>query len=144
MELKDLSSNWKKLQEKLKKEKASASTTPVKRKSSDRETQNGVKRRKTETAGDKNIERQRQSLRRKRMSDGTGDGGAKEAEETVTEIASRRNSTSIAKAEPRTGKINEGLNPTSVYPTSFFSCLFCIADLTSAQSRNRQIYRDRL
>ncbi|KAL2006339.1 hypothetical protein VTN00DRAFT_9993 [Thermoascus crustaceus] len=114
MELKNLSSNWKKLQEKLKKEKASASTTSGKRKISDRETQNGVKRRKTDTVNDKNSGRQRQSLKRKRMSEGTGDGGAKEVQDTVTEVTSRRNSTtSIAKAEPRTGKINEGLSPTA-------------------------------
>lgn len=125
MELKDLSSNWKKLQEKLKKEKASASTTSGKRKISDRETQNGVKRRKTETVNDKNSERQRQSLKRKRMSEGTGDGGAKEVQETVTEVTSRKNSTtSIAKAEPRTGKINEGLSPTSVYPIDLFLFFF--------------------
>ncbi|KAL2002942.1 hypothetical protein VTN02DRAFT_5475 [Thermoascus thermophilus] len=114
MNLNDLSSNWKKLQEKLKKEKTSASTTSGKRKISDRETQNGVKRRKTETVNDKNSERQRQSLKRKRMSEGTGDGGAKEVRETATEVTSRRNSTtSTAKAEPRTGKINEGLSPTA-------------------------------
>ena len=69
MDPKNLSSNWKKLQETLKKKDVSAAST--KRKASDRESQNAtVKKRRTERPVEKKIsDRPRAPAKRKRMSD---------------------------------------------------------------------------
>lgn len=103
MELKSLSSNWKKLQETLKKDVS----TP-KRKRSDRETQNDlVKKRKTVTEAGKGGKRTSQtahtSNKRKRMSQASPDGVGKE-----TQSISRKSSTA---AFP---KDNEGRSSTLV------------------------------
>ncbi|KAL1965016.1 hypothetical protein VTN77DRAFT_6216 [Rasamsonia byssochlamydoides] len=113
MELKDLSSNWKKLQETLKKQSGSGSTSSSsKRKISDHEPQNGVKRRKTEIRTDKKkTESQRKSSKSQRMSKVGESEGGNEVKETVTEVSSRRNST--ASTEPRNGRVNEGRSPTA-------------------------------
>lgn len=109
MDLKNLSSNWKKLQGTLKKE--SVSTT--KRKPSDRETENGVvvKKRKRETVdGQQKPERKSVSAKRKRMSTSGTDGGENGAEQPTKKSTSRRNSTvTVAESKP---KINEGRSPT--------------------------------
>lgn len=111
MELKALSSNWKKLQEKLKKESPSVSTS-TKRKTSDRDTQNGVKRRRTESVSGKKTEGQHKSLKRKRTMEETEQDAAKEVRETVTEVTLRRNSAaSTPKADSRNGQVNAGLSP---------------------------------
>ncbi|KAI9045056.1 putative 3'-5' exonuclease [Aspergillus affinis] len=108
MDLKNLSSNWKKLQETLKKDPVSTST---KRKTSDRDVQHGVvKKRKSEAVdGKKKFESTRISKKRKRMADGS-DGGENGVQETAGKSASRRNSTA---AESRTAKVNEGRSPTA-------------------------------
>ncbi|KAJ9268926.1 hypothetical protein DTO212C5_4932 [Paecilomyces variotii] len=111
MELKTLSSNWKKLQEKLKKESPSVSTS-TKRKTSDRDSQNGVKRRRTESVSGKKTEGQHKSLKRKRTMEETEKDAAKEVRETVTEVTLRRNSAaSTPKADSRNGQVNAGLSP---------------------------------
>ena len=107
MDLKNLSSNWKKLQETLKKDPVSTST---KRKTSDRDVQHGVvKKRKSEVVdGKKKFETTRYSKKRKRMADGS-DGGENGVQETAGKSASRRNSTA---AESQIAKVNEGRSPT--------------------------------
>lgn len=108
MDLKNLSSNWKKLQETLKKDPVSTST---KRKTSDRDVQHGVvKKRKSEVVdGKKKFESTRISKKRKRMGDESADGGENGGQETGVTSASRRNSTA---AESRIAKVNEGQSPT--------------------------------
>lgn len=108
MDLKNLSSNWKKLQETLKKDPVSTST---KRKTSDRDEQHGVvKKRKSEVAdGRKKFESTRISKKRKRMGDAPGDGGENGGQETAGKSASRRNS---AVGESKIAKVNEGRSPT--------------------------------
>ncbi|KAE8375468.1 hypothetical protein BDV26DRAFT_283457 [Aspergillus bertholletiae] len=107
--------NWKKLQETLKKNPVSSSTT--KRKTSDREGQNNVvKKRKTETAeGKPKFESSRVSKKRKRMADSTADGGKDGVKETAAKSISRKNSTaSIApRPEVKIAKVNEGRSPTA-------------------------------
>ncbi|PYH68825.1 Nop53-domain-containing protein [Aspergillus vadensis CBS 113365] len=101
--------NWKKLQGTLKKD--SVSTT--KRKPSDRETENGVvKKRKRETVdGQQKPERKLVSAKRKRMSTNGTDGGENGAEQPTKKSTSRRNSTvTVAESKP---KINEGRSPTA-------------------------------
>ncbi|KAL4786778.1 hypothetical protein BJX76DRAFT_345985 [Aspergillus varians] len=101
MELKSLSSNWKKLQETLKKD-VPAAPTP-KRKRSDREAQNDlVKKRKTVAEpGKRTSQTVRTSTKRKRMSQGPSDGG-----ENATQGVSRRSSTVAV------SKDNEGRSST--------------------------------
>jgi hypothetical protein len=112
MELKNLSNNWKRLQEKLKKENPSASTS-TKRKISDRDSENGVKRRRTESFTRRKFEEQHKFLKRRRMTETTEKDGGKEVRETFTEVTSRRNSTaSTLKSDSRNGQVNEGLSPT--------------------------------
>ncbi|KAL4917501.1 hypothetical protein BDW62DRAFT_211192 [Aspergillus aurantiobrunneus] len=99
MERKSLSSNWKKLQETLKKE-ASTAPTP-KRKRSDREAQNDlVKKRKTVAqAGKRTSQTAPASKKRNRMSQGSSEAGG-----NTTQDVSRRDSI----ASP---KDNEGRSP---------------------------------
>ena len=111
MDLKNLSSNWKKLQGTLKKDNVSA----TKRKSSDRETQDGVvKKRKTETVeGKRKLERPQIALKRKRMSQNGTDGGDDGAQETTKKSTSRRSSIAVvAESKP---KVNEGRSTTLVH-----------------------------
>lgn len=119
MELKDLSSNWKKLQEQLKKEKEKeggsgpGSTSSSKRKISDHEPQNAVKRRKAEIPTDKKTAKKKKSSQPGRMSQVAGSEGTHEVKKTETEVASRRNSTaSTQKGEPHKAQVNEGRSPT--------------------------------
>ncbi|EHA23571.1 hypothetical protein ASPNIDRAFT_197959, partial [Aspergillus niger ATCC 1015] len=101
--------NWKKLQGTLKKESVSA----TKRKPSDRETENGVvKKRKRETVdGQQKPERKPVSTKRKKMSTNGTDGGENGTEEPTKKSISRRNSTAaVAESKP---KINEGRSPTA-------------------------------
>ena len=101
MELKALSSNWKKLQETLKKD---VSTPPTqKRKRSDREPQNDlVKKRKSAAEAGKQNSTSRTvqaPKKQKRMSQGTPDKNAS-ANETSNAVVSRE---------------NEGRSPKSVF-----------------------------
>ncbi|KAL4896237.1 Nop53-domain-containing protein [Aspergillus ambiguus] len=112
MDLQNLSSNWKKLQETLKKENVPAST---KRKTADREPQNGaVKKRRTEASqGKSKFEQTRVIKKRKRMSANPQDNanGGHETEEKT--ISRKTSSASIAvRAEPKTAKANEGRSKT--------------------------------
>ncbi|KAE8354621.1 hypothetical protein BDV28DRAFT_156045 [Aspergillus coremiiformis] len=110
MDVKTLSSNWKKLQETLKKDPVSSSST--KRKTSDREGQNGVvKKRKTDTVeGKTKFEQSRALKKRKRMADTTTDGDKNGVQKSVAKSVSRGNSTvSIApQPEVKIAKVNEG------------------------------------
>lgn len=105
MELKSLSSNWKKLQETLKKKDVSTASTP-KRKRSDRDTQNDpVKKRKAvaETGkGKRTLKTPQPSKKQKRMSQGASDNDA-----NATQDVSRGSSTVVPKD-------NEGRSTTSV------------------------------
>ncbi|KAE8389190.1 Nop53-domain-containing protein [Aspergillus alliaceus] len=101
--------NWKKLQETLKKDTVSSST---KRKTSDREGQNGlVKKRKTETVeGKTKFEQSRAPKKGKRMTDSAAHGGKDGAREGVVKTVSRKSSiASIApRPEGKIAKVNEG------------------------------------
>jgi RNA exonuclease 4 len=112
MDVNNLSSNWKKLQETLKKQ--SASSASKKRKTSDRETQNvTTKKQKTET-----IERKKSSLKKRRMSEGQEHGGDRSAQESVVKTISRKSSTATisehSRTESKPAKVNEGRSPTLV------------------------------
>ncbi|KAF4212190.1 hypothetical protein CNMCM8980_010305 [Aspergillus fumigatiaffinis] len=111
MDVNNLSSNWKKLQETLKKQ--SASSASKKRKTSDRETQNvTTKKQKTET-----IERKKSSLKKRRMSEGQEHGGDRSAQESVVKTISRKSSTATisehSRTESKPAKVNEGRSPTA-------------------------------
>ncbi|KAE8146313.1 ribonuclease H-like domain-containing protein [Aspergillus avenaceus] len=117
MDVKNLSSNWKKLQETLKKNTVSGATSTTKRKTSDRESQNGVvKKRKTETIeGKTRLEQTRILKKRKRMADEPSNGGDG-AHETVAEnpLSRKSSTTSIAaRPEVKIAKVNEGRSPTA-------------------------------
>ncbi|PYH94110.1 Nop53-domain-containing protein [Aspergillus ellipticus CBS 707.79] len=101
--------NWKQLQGTLKKD--SVSTT--KRKSSDRETQNGlVKKRKTETVdGKRKFDRAQVSTKRRKMSESATKAGEEGVKETTGKSTSRRSST--ATVSETKSKINEGRSPTA-------------------------------
>ncbi|KAA8649950.1 hypothetical protein EYZ11_000990 [Aspergillus tanneri] len=105
MDLKNLSSNWKKLQETLKKDSVSS---PAKRKTLDRDVQYGmVKKQKTEAVdGKKKFEATRISKRRKRMAHGDENG----VQETGVKSVSRTDSTA---ADSKIAKVNEGRSPTA-------------------------------
>lgn len=112
MDVNNLSSNWKKLQETLKKE--SASSASKKRKTSDRETQNvAIKKQKTAT-----IERKKSSIKKRRMSEGEENGGDRSAQESVVKTISHKSSTATISESTRTAcktaKVNEGRSPTLV------------------------------
>lgn len=112
MDLKSLSGNWKRLQETLKKKDSVSASTSTKRKTSEREPQNGVvKKRKREATDEiKKPDRRRASTKRKRMSESDGSKGDSDVQST-----SRRSSTSAvvaqARAELKNGKVNEGRSP---------------------------------
>ncbi|GES64412.1 Nop53-domain-containing protein [Aspergillus terreus] len=114
MDLKNLSSNWKKLQETLKKESVSTST---KRKTADREPQNGtVKKRKTEALqGKTKYEQAREIKKRKRMSEVSSEDRENGVQETEVKSVSRKSSTATlaVRAEPKTAKVNEGRSKTA-------------------------------
>ncbi|KKK15479.1 hypothetical protein AOCH_002381 [Aspergillus ochraceoroseus] len=104
MELKSLSSNWKKLQETLQKE---VSTSTTKRKRSDREPQNAlVKKQKTNKEAGKRTPQSVQILKkRKRMSQaGGGENGTQDA--TEKSVLSRNSTATVS-------KVNEGRSPTA-------------------------------
>ena len=120
MDPKTLSSNWKKLQETLKKQNVSSSPS-TKRKTSDRESQNAaVKKRKTEQLTDrKKLDRPKLPFKKKRMSDGPAHGTEKVARDSTTKTTLRRNSTSVtttttvqSRTEGKNAKANEGRSPT--------------------------------
>lgn len=117
MDVNNLSSNWKKLQETLKKQGASSSSK--KRKTSDRETQNvTTKKQKIET-----IERKKSSLKKKRMSEGQEHGGDESAQEPMVKTISHKSSTATISEQSRTEskptKVNEGRSPTLVIPIQY-------------------------
>ncbi|KAE8134656.1 hypothetical protein BDV38DRAFT_273370 [Aspergillus pseudotamarii] len=89
----------------------------TKRKTSEREGQNGVvKKRKTETVeGKTKLEQSRVPKRRKRMTDSAVDGDKDGVQETAVKTISRKNSTaSIApRPEMKIAKVNEGRSPTA-------------------------------
>lgn len=109
MDLKSLSSNWKKLQETLKKKDNVSASAPTKRKTSEREPQNGaVKKRKRESREEiKKPDRLRASTKRKSMSESGESKGDSDVKTT-----SRRSSTAAVAAQAQTGskngKVNEG------------------------------------
>ncbi|KAF7631953.1 hypothetical protein AFLA_012799 [Aspergillus flavus NRRL3357] len=107
--------NWKKLQETLKKNPISSSST--KRKTSGREGQNGVvKKRKTETVeGKTKSEQSHISKKRKRMADNAAEGGKDDVQETVLKSITRKNSTASLAPRPdvKISKANEGRSPTA-------------------------------
>ncbi|KAE8360353.1 hypothetical protein BDV27DRAFT_148774 [Aspergillus caelatus] len=89
----------------------------TKRKTSEREGQNGVvKKRKTETVeGKTKLEQSRVLRKRKRMADSAADGDKDGVQETVVKTISRKTSTtSIApRPEVKIAKVNEGRSPTA-------------------------------
>ncbi|RAL12155.1 Nop53-domain-containing protein [Aspergillus homomorphus CBS 101889] len=109
MDLKNLSSNWKKLQGTLKQNNVSI----TKRKLSDRETQNAtVKKRRTDAAdGKPNVEQKKATIKKKRMSQSALEGGGAVAEEVLKSTSQRNPTTAVA--ESKTSKINEGRSPTA-------------------------------
>lgn len=120
MDVNNLSSNWKKLQETLKKQSASSSSK--KRKTSDRETQNvTTKKQKIETI--ETIERKKSSLKKKRMSEGQEHGGDESAQEPMVKTISHKSSTATISEQSRTEskptKVNEGRSPTLVIPIQY-------------------------
>ncbi|PKY05893.1 hypothetical protein P168DRAFT_266700 [Aspergillus campestris IBT 28561] len=113
MDVKNLSSNWKKLQGSIKKESASSLST--KRKNPDSVDENGVvKKRKSEsTAAKRTFDQTRITKKRKRMpehSSSQTDDGAKEA---AGQSTSRRSSMSASRSETKTAKANEGRSKTA-------------------------------
>lgn len=119
MDPKTLSSNWKTLQETLRKQNVSASTS-TKRKSSDREPENAtVKKRKAERPDErKKSDRPKLHFKKKKMSDGPAHGVEKAARDSTSKTSLRRNSTTTATTTntvQRDGKVNEGRSPTLVY-----------------------------
>lgn len=116
MDVKNLSSNWKKLQGSINKESASSLST--KRKKPDSADKNGVvKKRKSEpTAAKRTFDQTRITKKRKRMpehSSSQTDDGAKEA---AGQSTSRRSSVSASRTETKTAKANEGRSKTLVFP----------------------------
>lgn len=131
MDVKSLSSNWKRLQETLKKKDNASTPASTKRKPSDREPQNGaVKKRKTEAKEEnKRSGPLRNSIKRKRMSE----NGESKGESDVKSSTSRRSSTSTAIAQSQTesknGKVNEGRSQRSVLLLWVLSCLCCVCSM---------------
>lgn len=116
MDPRNLSSNWKKLQETLKKQNVSASTS-AKRKLSDREPENAaVKKRKAERPDQrKKSDRPKIPFKKKRMSDGPPHAVEKVARDSTTKTTLRRNSTTSSATTTttrRNGRVNEGRSPT--------------------------------
>lgn len=108
MELKSLSSNWKKLQVTLK-----GSTTPKEKKEA-RPPQNGVKRKRVETIAEKKADRPRKFSKIKSMTD-IVDAKVPEGERRRSLGALKEPASQVVqKNGPRDGKVNEGLNETLV------------------------------
>ncbi|BCR92427.1 putative 3'-5' exonuclease [Aspergillus chevalieri] len=111
MDLKNLSSNWKKLQGTLQK-KDNVSASAPKRKPSERESQNGAvkKRKREDKPKTKKSDRHTHSTKKKRMSEGGETCGASDS-------ASRRNSAAVGTAPEKEdlpmAKINEGRSPSA-------------------------------
>ncbi|KAN0070342.1 Ribonuclease H-like domain containing protein [Elaphomyces granulatus] len=105
MELRDLSGNWKRLQETLKKNDSPGSLS-IKHKLSNHASRDGIKRRKIDGLVRETTQKARRFSDKKGLSEMPGD--------EATEISSRKNSVAnIQKVEPRNGKINEGLSQTA-------------------------------
>jgi hypothetical protein len=124
MELKDLSGNWKRLQETLKKSD-SPSSLSIKRKLSNHASQDRIKRRKIDGLVHNRIKKPRRVSDKKGISEMTGD--------KTTEVSSQKNSVAnTQEVEPRKGKVNEGLCQTFVIafpPFPFISLLFIYTDV---------------
>ena len=144
MELKSLSSNWKKLQGSLQKKDTVSPSTSTKRKTSEREPQkNAVKKRRTGAKEDtKKSDRPRPSTtttstKRKRMSDGGENRGENGVSTSTVKSTSRRNSTATVSVPEVTGshiaKPNEGRSPTLV---SLFSHVFFFFSSNVPKVRN--------
>lgn len=124
MDVKSLSSNWKRLQETLKKKDNASAPASTKRKPSEREPQNGaVKKRKKEVKEEsKRSDHPRTSTKRKRMPENGESKGDSDVKST-----SRRSSTSTAIAQSQTesknGKVNEGRSQRSVLATNLLIAL---------------------
>lgn len=113
MELKDLSGNWKRLQETLKKSD-SLSSLSIKRKLSNHASQDRIKRRKIDGLVRDRIQKPRRFSDKKGISEMTGD--------KATEVSSQKNSVaSTQEVKPRNGKMNEGLSQTFVIAFHPFS-----------------------
>lgn len=128
MDLKNLSSNWKKLQGTLQKRDNVSASAPTKRKISERESQDGaVKKRKRDAKEDtKKSNRPVTSAKRKRMSE----GGDNEVSELAVKSTSRRNSTAAVtapeKADLPKAKVNEGRSSRSVILQSVSTVYHCV------------------
>jgi len=124
MDLKNLSSNWKKLQGTLQK-KDNVSASAPKRKPSERESQNGAvkKRKREDKPKTKKSDRHTHSTKKKRMSEGGETCGASDS-------ASRRNSAAVGTAPEKEdlpmAKINEGRSPRLVMLQSIFTVCHCV------------------
>lgn len=134
MDLKNLSSNWKKLQGTLRK-KDNVSASAPKRKPSERESQNGaVKKRKREDKPEtKILDRPIHSTKRKRMSEG---GETLGASDPAAKPTSRRNSTAVGTAPEKEdlpkAKINEGRSPRLVMSQPISTiCHHACADISN-------------
>jgi RNA exonuclease 4 len=129
MNLKNLSSNWKKLQETLR--EASDSNSQAKRKALSEPQQNRFKKRRTGNLVPRNTEQHRYASRKGNMSEAVENTIAKDAMETVLEISSRYSTRPIPKQEPQNAKINEGLSPMSALASvlPFSVCKFASTDL---------------
>ena len=129
MELKSLSSNWKKLQGTLPKKDTVSPSTSTKRKISEREPQkNAVKKRRTEAKEEtKKSDRPRPTTKRKRMSEGGESRGENEVTKSTVKSTSRRNSTATVTVQEETkshvAKPNEGLSSRLVPLLSFAGLL---------------------
>ena len=146
MELKSLSSNWKKLQGSLQKKDTVSPSTSTKRKTSEREPQkNAVKKRRAEVKEDtKKSDRPRPTTKRKRMSDGGENRGENEVKNSTAKSTSRRNSTATVTVPEEKGshiaKPNEGRSPRLVFCSSLQIFFF----LTSPKCGTRHLCSDGL
>jgi RNA exonuclease 4 len=116
MELKDLSSNWRKLQETLKSNSKPRTSPVAKRKRGDNETSSTVvkKRPKTSAYAEKRIEKQIDSRKRKRAAMSTEEV-ADETQNKITLNGAPQTNGSVSSTTDRLGwkgEVNEGLSPT--------------------------------
>lgn len=116
MELKDLSSNWRKLQETLKNNSKPASSPAAKRKRTDHETSSTAlkKRPKTSTYAEKRIDKKAASQKRKRGAMSTEEVTDEKQKQVTLKGAPETNGSVASTVDEKgwNGKVNEGLSPT--------------------------------
>ena len=125
MDLKNLSSNWRKLQETLRKDTISGSTS-TKHKTPGRIAQYGVKRRRTAEAslGNTAHNLERKTVKKRKMSETNGHKSDKEAGRRTSTTSSGRDSPSSAKENRSRAKANGGLS--SEYVLLYLYLAFCL------------------